>query len=57
MLLSCLFHGQNALLKRTIEMHKCLYECYNRLQKAFDKVQHEGILEILENLDLHGNDI
>lgn len=30
---------------------------FHGLQIAFDKVQHEGVLEILENFDLHGNDI
>ena len=38
-------------------MQKDLHLCFIDYTKAFDKVQHEELLEILGKLDIHGKDL
>ena len=45
------------LSERAIEMQKDLYMCFIDYTKAFDKVQHEELLKLLQSLDLDGKDI
>jgi hypothetical protein len=43
--------------ERTIEMQKDLYMCFIDCTKAFDKVKHKELFNILYNLDLDGKDL
>ena len=45
------------LTERAIEMQKDLYMCFIDYTKAFDKVQHEELLRLLQTLDIDGKDI
>ena len=45
------------LAERCIEMQKDLYLCYIDYSKAFDKVRHEKLFNILEHLDIDGKDL
>ncbi|MCH9665805.1 MAG: hypothetical protein K0U41_08180 [Gammaproteobacteria bacterium] len=45
------------LSERAIEMQKDLYICFIDYTKAFDKVQHEKLWKLIENLDLDGKDM
>jgi len=45
------------IIERSIEVHKDLYLCFIDYTKAFDKVQHEKLMQILENLDIDGKDL
>ena len=45
------------LAERCIEMQKDLYLCFIDYSKAFDKVGHEKIFNILEHLDIDGKDL
>ena len=45
------------LAERCIEMQKDLYLCFIDYSKAFDKVRHEKLFNILEHLDIDENDI
>ena len=45
------------LMERCIEVQKELYLCFINYSKAFDKVKHEKLFEMLENLDIHGKDL
>ncbi|XP_042883267.1 uncharacterized protein LOC122260182 [Penaeus japonicus] len=45
------------LSERAIEMQKDLFMCFIDYTKAFDKVQHEELLRLLQGLDLDGKDI
>ena len=45
------------LAERCIEMQKDLYLCFINYSKAFDKVRHEKLFNILENLDIDGKDL
>jgi len=45
------------LCERSIEMQQDLYLCFIDYTKAFDKVQHEKLIEILQSLDMDGKDI
>ena len=44
------------LAERCIEMQKDLYLCFIDYSKAFDKVRHEKLFNILEHLDIDGKD-
>ena len=44
------------LSERAIEMQRDLYICFIDYTKAFDKVQHEELLKLLQSLDLDGKD-
>ena len=45
------------LAERCIEMQKDLYLCFIDFSKAFDKVRHEKLFNILEHLDIDGKDL
>ena len=45
------------LLERSIEVQKDLHLCFIDYSKAFDKVKHDRLFEILENLDIDGKDL
>ena len=47
----------SVLMERCIEVGKDLYLCFIDYSKAFDKVKHEELLVILENLDIDGKDL
>lgn len=42
--------------ERAIQMPKDIYLCFIEYAKAFDKVSHNDLLELLGNLDIFGND-
>src|SRR5688572_3275794 len=54
---------RNAMFKlrmiseRAIEMQKDVYACFIDYTKAFDKVQHVDLMEILQELDIDRKDI
>jgi len=43
--------------KRAIEVNKDLYLCFIDFNKAFDKVRHNKLLNMLQDLDMDGKDI
>ncbi|XP_037779155.1 uncharacterized protein LOC119575579 [Penaeus monodon] len=43
--------------ERAVEMQKDMYMCFVDYTKAFDKVQHEELLQTLQRLDMDGKDI
>jgi len=45
------------MTERAIEMRKDVFVCYIDYAKAFDRVRHEQLFEILEPLDLDGQDL
>ncbi|XP_019391727.1 PREDICTED: connector enhancer of kinase suppressor of ras 2-like [Crocodylus porosus] len=45
------------LSERAIEMRKDLFLCFIDYTKAFDRVKHEELMKILEELDIDGNDL
>ena len=45
------------LTERCIEMQKDLYLCFIDYSKAFDKVRHEDLFQILNALDINGKDL
>src|SRR5437899_11781247 len=45
------------ICERTIEVNKKLYLCFINFTKAFDKVRHNKLLNMLQDLDLDGKDI
>ena len=45
------------LAERCIEMQRDLYLCFIDYSKAFDKVRHEKLFNILEHLDIVGKDL
>ena len=45
------------LAERCIEMQKDLYLCFIDYSKAFDKVRHEKLFNILEHLDIDEKDL
>uniref|UniRef100_A0AAQ6A1U7 ribonuclease H n=1 Tax=Amphiprion ocellaris TaxID=80972 RepID=A0AAQ6A1U7_AMPOC len=45
------------LAERALEVQKDMYICYIDYTKAFDKVKHEQLFDILEKLDLDGKDL
>ena len=45
------------LMERCIEVQKDLYLCFIDYSKAFDKVKHEKLFEMLETLDIDGKDL
>ena len=45
------------LCERSIEMQQNLYLCFIDYTKAFDKVKHQNLIEILESLDIDGKDL
>lgn len=40
-----------------MEMQHDIYLCFIDYSKAFDKVKHETLLEMLQSLDMDGKDI
>ena len=45
------------LMERRMEMQKDIYLCFIDYSKAFDKVKHEELCQILEKLDIDGKDL
>ena len=45
------------ICERSIEMQKDIYLCFIDYTKAFDKVKHVQILDMLQDLDIDGKDI
>ena len=45
------------LMERCIEVQKDLYICFIDYSKAFDKVKHNELFNILEELDIDGKDL
>jgi hypothetical protein len=45
------------LIERSLEVNKDLYLCFIDYTKAFDKVRHDKIIDILEKLEIDGNDL
>ena len=46
-----------SIAERAIEMQRDLYVCFIDYTKAFDKVRHKNLMQILNNLDLDGKDL
>ena len=44
------------IIERALEVNKDLYLCFVDYTKAFEKVKHEEIINILENLNMDGKD-
>ena len=45
------------LMERCIEVQKDLYLCFIDYSKAFDKVRHDNLFDILNNLDIDSKDL
>ena len=45
------------IAERCIEMQKDIYRCFIDYSKAFDKVRHEDLFQILDQLDIDGKDL
>jgi hypothetical protein len=45
------------LIERTIEVKHDIYVCFLDYRKAFDKVKHGNLFQILEKLDIDGKDL
>ena len=45
------------LIERSLEMQKDLYLCFIDYTKAFDRVRHAEIIDILEGLNIDGKDL
>ena len=45
------------LAERVIEVQKDLYICFVDYEKAFDKVRHQDLLEMLQEIGLDGKDL
>ena len=45
------------LIERTIEVKHDIYLCFLDYTKAFDRVKHANLFEILQNLDIDGKDL
>ena len=45
------------LCERSIEVNKDLYLCFIDYTKASDKVRHETLLDMLQELEIDGKDI
>ena len=46
-----------SIADRAIEMQRDLYICFIDYTKAFDKIRHKNLMQILNNLDLDGKDL
>ena len=45
------------LTERAIEVNKDLYICFVDFEKAFDRVKHENLMKMLEDLNVDGKDL
>jgi len=45
------------ITEQHIEMQKDIHTCFIDYAKAFDKVQHVTLFEVLQELDINGNDL
>ena len=45
------------IIERTLEVNKDLYVCFIDYTKAFDRVGHEEIITILQQLNIDGKDL
>ena len=48
---------QRMILERAIVIQKDLFVCFIDYTKAFDKVQHNELFNLPQNLDLNGKDL
>ena len=46
-----------SIAEREIEMQRDLYVCFIDYTKAFDKIRHKNLMQILNNLGLDGKDL
>ena len=46
-----------SIIERMIEMQREVYMCFIDFEKAFDKVKHQELIDILKNINLDGKDI
>ena len=44
------------ILERSLEMQKDIYLCYVDFSKAFDRVKHEDMMEMLDEIGIDGKD-
>lgn len=49
--------GMNVLLQRCLDMNQDVYACFIDFEKAFDRVRHEQLIQILKNKNLDSRDI
>ena len=49
--------GLTLIAERYLEVRKKLYVCFVDYKKAFDRIKHEHLIEILKNIGLDGDDI
>ncbi len=47
----------NRLIERSVEVQKDIFLCFIDYSKAFDKVKHEELFNILQSLDIDGKDL
>ena len=45
------------MIELSIEVKQDLYLCFIDFSKAFDKVKHEGLFQILAELNIDGKDL
>ena len=45
------------LIEKAIDKHQDLYLCFIDYSKAFDKVQHENLMQMLKELNIDGKDL
>ena len=56
-MVSCQTKVLEMLIERTIEVKHDIYLYFLDYTKAFDRVKHANLFEILENLDIDGKDL
>lgn len=44
------------MIERSLEVNKDVYDCFIDYIKAFDRVRHEAVMDILQELDLDKKD-
>ena len=45
------------LIEKAIDKHQDLYLCFIDYSKAFDKVRHENLIQMLKELNIDGTDL
>ena len=45
------------LIERVLELNKKLYICFVDFEKAFDRIKHEDLMKMLEDLKVDGKDL
>lgn len=49
--------GVNMLMQRCLDVNQNIYMCFIDFEKAFDRVQHQKLIEILKQKNIDGRDI